>query len=398
MQRQSAQALAGACPGGDEPSHRGGRGGRQHGLLVRERIRGGVVEQTALGAQEDDAARPRLATWEDLMLRILYKLAVLFPVLLLAFSAGAHVGDRVYPIPQLTDEMLEKIRFDDGSVDKWYDLVGEPTMTLEDFKTKDNRISDPSDLDFRIWLAWHDDLDRLYVAFSRTDDVYIVSQRWNGVEFNEREGLNLTIDGDHSGFKGYKEAVSYDPLYYAIDGLEVWWECQQYLVFARANRPPSLWSITSSLYRSHDLISPGYGYSSDDWTLNAPYGDVSSDIHGENPTNSVMELYITPFDSGQGLDSFAGPENVEVSDLKAGEVIGFAFIVSDVDSDDWKPPWVPEAIQNLPQDNIGHLVLFYDRADIYLDGLLLPAQIDSDNVIAVESTTWGRIKAALDME
>ena len=47
--------------------------------------------------------------------------------------AGAHSGDRVYPIPELTDGMLEKVDFNDGSVDEWYDLIGEPTMTLLDF-------------------------------------------------------------------------------------------------------------------------------------------------------------------------------------------------------------------------------------------------------------------------
>ena len=38
-----AQALAGVCPGGHDPSHRGRREGGQHGHLV-ERIRCGVVE------------------------------------------------------------------------------------------------------------------------------------------------------------------------------------------------------------------------------------------------------------------------------------------------------------------------------------------------------------------
>ena len=55
-----AQALAGACPGGGEPSHRSRGESRQHGLLVGERIRCGVVEQAAFGAQADDAARTRL--------------------------------------------------------------------------------------------------------------------------------------------------------------------------------------------------------------------------------------------------------------------------------------------------------------------------------------------------
>ena len=52
----------------------------------------------------------------------------------LTTSAAAHMGNRLYPIPEITDEMLEWIRFDDESVEEWYELVGEPTMSLIDFR------------------------------------------------------------------------------------------------------------------------------------------------------------------------------------------------------------------------------------------------------------------------
>ena len=74
--------------------------------------------------------------------------AALFLLLLLAVSvgldsqAGAHSGGRVYPIVELTDEMLEQIQLDDGTVDEWFELIGEPTMTLLDF-------SDPQQLPTR---------------------------------------------------------------------------------------------------------------------------------------------------------------------------------------------------------------------------------------------------------
>ena len=79
-------------------------------------------------------------------------------VLWLAVSVGAHIGDRVYPVVYLSDEMLEKIDLRDGLVDEWYEVVGEPSMTMLDFASLDPEGSpDPSDLDFRIWLGWHDD-------------------------------------------------------------------------------------------------------------------------------------------------------------------------------------------------------------------------------------------------
>ena len=95
-------------------------------------------------------------------------------LLSLAVSAGAHVGDRVYPIAYLSDEMLEKIDLEDGSVDEWYELIGDPVMTLLDFTKdyEDGSPLDPTDLDFRIWLAWHDDPVRFYAAFVASDDVY----------------------------------------------------------------------------------------------------------------------------------------------------------------------------------------------------------------------------------
>ena len=112
-------------------------------------------------------------------------------------QAGAHGGYRVFPIPELTDEMLEQIQLDDGSVAEWFDLVDEPTMSLVDFRWY-GHIPDPSDLDFRIWLAWHDEPDRLYVAFTASDDAHIIYDGNPEYSLGSPE-LILAIDGDHSG-------------------------------------------------------------------------------------------------------------------------------------------------------------------------------------------------------
>ena len=136
----------------------------------------------------------------------------------LAIPAGAHTGDRVFPIPELTDEMLEEIRLDDGSIDEWYDLVGEPTMTLLDFQDPDgNRLPEPSKLDFRIWLAWHDDPDRLYVAFVSSDDEYSNSHDYDGKSrLLEHDSIALAIDGDHRGGHGGVDISAADVF---LDGL-----------------------------------------------------------------------------------------------------------------------------------------------------------------------------------
>ena len=63
----------------------------------------------------------------------LHEKTVCFLILTLTASAEAHSGDRVYPIYELTDEMLAKIDLRDGSVQEWADRLGEPSMTSLDF-------------------------------------------------------------------------------------------------------------------------------------------------------------------------------------------------------------------------------------------------------------------------
>ena len=67
-------------------------------------------------------------------------MTLFFPfVLILVGLAEAHSGNRVYPFYELTDEMLKKIDIHDGFIDEWYE-IGEPSMTLLDFKTNRNFI------------------------------------------------------------------------------------------------------------------------------------------------------------------------------------------------------------------------------------------------------------------
>ena len=73
-------------------------------------------------------------------------------LVLLATRVFAHVGDEIYPFYELLDEDLERIDLTDGSVEDWYEVLGEPALTASDFYWL-NYHYDPSELDFRIWLA-----------------------------------------------------------------------------------------------------------------------------------------------------------------------------------------------------------------------------------------------------
>ena len=85
-------------------------------------------------------------------------------------------------------------------------------------------------------------------------------------------------------------------------------------------------------------------------------------------------------------------DDTAFSELSAHRIVGFAPVIHDFDPSDedrgFAPiPWKPEGID----DDDAHLRLGQDVADVFVDGLLLPAQ-DT----AVESVTWGRIKASLE--
>ncbi len=291
--------------------------------------------------------------------------------LLLVMPAGAHVGDRVYPIAYLTDEMVAAIQLDDGSVSEWYELIGEPVMTLLDFHERYGSSPDPSDFDFRIWLAWHDDPARIYVALGATDDGYI-HQSEPDISTITDPGILLAVDGDHNGGAGCP----------CEDVVEALGHTQLYLAVAHLERVGRLLAVPSWV----EEIAEG----DLKWTVLPPFGDVGGDRGGENPAISVIELYVTPFDQfGRTNESPAAPEGSVVSDLAEGQVIGFAILVQDVDprDDDREiAHWVHES---MPLDPF----ISYEQGDFFLDGVLLPPDPEGT---AVESVSWGRIKAALD--
>lgn len=51
------------------------------------------------------------------------------------------------------------------------------------------------------------------------------------------------------------------------------------------------------------------------WRVYPPYGDSGGGVLGENPTISVIELYVTPFD---WLGAWHDKEKSQQSDLAAG--------------------------------------------------------------------------------
>ena len=293
-------------------------------------------------------------------------------VLWLAVSAGAHVGDRVYPVSYLSDEMLEQIDLRDGLVDEWPELVGAPAMTALDFSSS-IADQDPSDLDFRIWLAWHDDPARFYVAFVASDDIYKNTHNYDVRDYmGFNDSISLLIDGDHSGGLGCSAVFDCA----GPSAEKVREHTQKYNAIALTPDGPNL---------DDKVTRQAKGEFS--WAVLPPYGDAGGGVFGENPTISVIELFVTPFDRW----AYDDIEGSVASDLNAGQVIGFGIMVTDEEDD--PGIWLEAS------GAFDHLeAMYFLKADGGLDGLLLPlGGAESGGDSAVESVSWGRIKASLEM-
>ena len=295
----------------------------------------------------------------------------LLTVLLMSSAASsAHTGDRLFPFYELTDEMLETIDIHDGFIDEWYE-VGEPSMTVLDFRTwRDKILPDPANIDFRIWLAWHDESNRIFFAFAAVDDEYVNTHDWSSGDLNQslmypHDHIAFQLDADHSGGTGHRNETPAEE--YPI----IFGKTQEYFAVARTESGPVLADGTF-----------GSG-EPDSWMTNPPYGDAGGGVHGEHPTVWVIEFFVTPQNAwGEG------PENTVFSDLEANQVVGFVAIVRDRDHTKGSR-WKPSSIQ----DDENPFLLDRAYADIFVDGLLLP-----DRSTAVGDVTWGRIKASLQVD
>ena len=122
----------------------------------------------------------------------------------LAPSAQAHVGDEIYPFFELLDEDLDRIDLTDGSVEDWLEVIGEPSLSASDFFWGyDESEYDPSQVDFRIWLAWNQSTSTVWIAMERFDDLYF--NLYDGDEPWEMQlwdsSIRFFVDGDHTGGK-----------------------------------------------------------------------------------------------------------------------------------------------------------------------------------------------------
>ena len=297
----------------------------------------------------------------------------------LASGAHAHLGDEIYPFYELLDEDLNRIDLTDGSVEDWIEVVGEPSLTASDFYWGywDEVAYDPSNVDFRIWLAWHEDSSTLWIAMERFDDLYL--------NFYDGEGpyrpwemqlwdssIRVGVDGDHTG-----------GTYSFLLGRNCH-DCTPDQVL-EDNRQAQRWVAIAETPDGEHLEH--YGRS--EWVVGEPYAAAGGGVIGHSPAMTVTEVMVTPFD-----DLIYDDEAASVaSRLYPGKTIGFSITTRDYDDTEWKDGHGPVSIPLLLTGTTQSL----RHADFFVDGLLLGAGEDPslyDDRSAVEPSSWGRIKAS----
>lgn len=292
-------------------------------------------------------------------------------IVFLVHSVQAHIGDRIYPIYEITDEDLMEIDVRDGTIGKWSEILSESSVTAAEFTFKGKSSGrpedqyDPSDLDFRIWLGWNRSRNLLFLAYEGVDDIYINEYAGGDpcdpCEMMHHDHIEFIVDGDHSGgrynlFHGLTEEE---------EKLNTQRTAQQYRAIAVAP----------------DDRHVGFSHTNAAWVNVPPYTEGGGRVIGENPTISIIEFFVTPFDDL----IWDRPEESISSELFPGKIIGFDIVVWEYDTE----PMEVQGIFSLTGDDVSWML-----ADRLVDGILVGIDgVESDDT-SVENDTWGRIKAS----
>lgn len=288
-------------------------------------------------------------------------------VLLCGSRAGAHVGDRVIPIYEVPTSDLPVI--DDFSLFEWENIVPQPSLDSADFSSLQIGSPSSSNLAMRIYLAWNQTTQQLYMSMQRTDDHYINEYvGGDAPNFFGADHVEIFVDGDHSGGQyacgppdGTPEQVK----------LYVGAQAQRYAVIAEAP----------------DAIVFGFEGFANGWASLPPWADMRIRQLGTEPTETQFELYTTPWDNL----NWNGPDASIRSLLQPDHVIGLQIGI--VDHDKPGSGGIRYSISSLLERP--PLVCF---AENFVDAKLIPCKrgdCSQANASAVQQDSWARIKASL---
>ena len=283
----------------------------------------------------------------------------------LAGSAHAHIGEKVYLIFEIPDADLEDIDLFDADISDWEDVVGDASLTPEDFfadpDVGDGAQYNPADMDYRVWLGWNETNNRLYLAAERTDDVYI-NEYSGGAPATvwQYDSVEFMVDGDHSGGQ------------YNFGNSETMTDEEK---ARNQNSQAQKWNAIFDAPDGRILGYPGRA----EWLNSVPLSDGGGGSVGGGPTVSILEIYVTPYDD----IIFADQEGSVATDLEAGNIIGLQIAMPDFDEE--------------PQKYRGYHTLSGQAATFRFAERFVDAQlVGAGDATAVADRSWARIKASFN--
>jgi hypothetical protein len=293
-----------------------------------------------------------------------------------ATAAFAHFPEGVtYFAAQFPDANVPAI---DGNLDDWVPLSGTAyeittEMMYEQLAGMGLAGTGVDLSDAAIWLAvgWNEASNMLYVGTQMYDNVHMVlrptgepSLMW------QQDDLEIMIDIDHSGGQ-YAGLADLTP---EESKRQVGAQATQYCM----------------AYPNADGIN-AHSFMAATWDLEPPYWEHVFDFQGTNlgPGTVTYEIAMTPW-----VDlNWMGADQGIIGDLTEGEIIGMQFSYGDFD--DPENPTQYHAFWTVSGQD--QTFMFADR---FGDFMLAPVDdtIDWEKTgpLAVESNTWGRIKASFN--
>lgn len=242
------------------------------------------------------------------------KLPALLTCLIPAF-ATAHVGE--YHIFELRDSELPDLH--DGTLADWQTVFSLPTLTEHDFGSLNVGDAAPiggRDLSVNVYLAWSASHNRIYAAVERFDDVYINVYQEDSTRVWQNDGFEFMIDGDHSG-GAYNIS---DPNCKRVGASDI-----------RDLGPCNPPKQTAQQYLGIAFEPVGgllqLNYRADEWVTRLPYTDAGGFVQPGSTHRSVVEFFVTPFDS-LSFDE----RNSVPSRLQAGQIVGLQISLPDFDT------------------------------------------------------------------
>ena len=254
----------------------------------------------------------------------------------------------------------------DGDLGEWDNVPSVFWVTHEDLietVTGTQGDPDPGNLAERIIFGWSPKTNLLYFMEEKFDDLFF------GTIDNNFDTVEVTLDFDHSA----------DPIFQNVtsEGLD-----------------PERWEGALSQNYRYQLHQENqmWIWGGAPWAGTEPYAGVRWDFEGDingGAGTLFMEMWFTPFDdlptSSAGIDD----ADVLVHTMVESEIMGVGFAVQDDDNG-------AEGSYSGYWTNSGDTEIYF-KATAMVDYVLLPWNegiwVAGENVTAVESDSWARIKA-----